>query len=394
MSDPLVSVLMVNYNHEKTIKRTIESVLNQTYKNIQFIIVDDGSKDGSIEVIKSFKDPRIELFELHDNNHICLATNFGFKKVKGDYLARIDSDDIWYPEKLKKQLQFINNNKDCNICFTWSDWIDEDGNLINDSMSDLMDLTDVTYSTQQEWLNTFYYIGNCLLHSSVLMKRCIMEETGDFTIGYRQLHDFDYWIRIAKKHNLYVIPERLIAMCRFRESNVNASSITEKNDIRTFNEFMDIRENFFNNIDDKVLIDSFSHDFINKNSVSKKELECEKAFLLCHPQVSWPNHIPLAGIKKLKNLLEEEQYRILLQEKFDFTIHDFYEMMTHHLYEDERLVDERQKYILENNNLYLEKKELEGKLSNVLSSSSWKITAPIRFIVAHLRKSKNCHRYD
>ena len=94
MKEPLVSVLMVNYNHEDTIGETIESVLGQTYQNMQFIIIDDGSTDRSCDIIKSFQDERIELYRLGKNRHICYATNYGFEKVKGDYLARIDSDDV------------------------------------------------------------------------------------------------------------------------------------------------------------------------------------------------------------------------------------------------------------------------------------------------------------
>ena len=93
---------MVNYNHEAHLPLTIESVLSQSYQNIQFIIIDDGSTDGSQPIIKDYakKDPRIEYYFLEKNRHICHATNFGFRKVTGEYLARIDSDDLWYPDKL------------------------------------------------------------------------------------------------------------------------------------------------------------------------------------------------------------------------------------------------------------------------------------------------------
>ena len=81
--------------------------MNQTFSNLQFISVDDGSTDRSCEIIESFQDERIELYKREENEHICVATNYGFTKVKGDYLARIDSDDLWYPDKLEKQLLFM-----------------------------------------------------------------------------------------------------------------------------------------------------------------------------------------------------------------------------------------------------------------------------------------------
>ena len=119
MKEELITVLMVNYNHEDTIKEAIESVLNQTYTNIQFVIVDDGSTDASCRIAEQFDDSRIELYHLERNEHICYATNFGFSKIKGRYLARIDSDDIWYPDKLNKQIALMQRNKECKICFTW-----------------------------------------------------------------------------------------------------------------------------------------------------------------------------------------------------------------------------------------------------------------------------------
>lgn len=199
---PKISVLMINYNHAAHLSLTIESVLSQTYQNIQFIIVDDGSTDCSQTIIKDYasRDPRIEYYFLEKNQHICHATNFGFQKVTGEYLARIDSDDLWYPNKLQKQLDFMQKTPDCNICFSWTDLIDEHGNSINDSERELYNLFNGSHpSCQEHWLEFFFIHGNCLSHPSVLMKTEIQKEIGDFNPAYRQAHDFDYWIRIAKK---------------------------------------------------------------------------------------------------------------------------------------------------------------------------------------------------
>ena len=102
MDRELVSVLMVNYNRGTTIGESIKSVLAQTYTDLELIIVDDGSTDDSCSVIESIKDPRIKLYRLEQNEHISHATNYGFQKVTGAYLARIDSDDVWYPQKAGK----------------------------------------------------------------------------------------------------------------------------------------------------------------------------------------------------------------------------------------------------------------------------------------------------
>ena len=158
---------MVNYNHEDTIGETIESVLRQDYQNMQFIIVDDGSTDSSCKVIKSYKDERIELYKLEKNRHICYATNYGFQKVKGEFLARIDSDDIWYPDKLERQMDFLRSNPDRDICFSWIDLIDETGRNINEEYREMVELFETSFRGQSDCLHTFYFLGNCLSHPSV-----------------------------------------------------------------------------------------------------------------------------------------------------------------------------------------------------------------------------------
>lgn len=407
MKEELITVLMVNYNHEDTIKEAIESVLNQTYTNIQFVIVDDGSTDASCRVVNSFSDSRIELYHLEKNEHICYATNFGFSKIRGRYLARIDSDDIWYPDKLNKQIALMQRNRECKICFTWCDWIDEQGAVINDKVPDLVSLCNKNYLNQAEWLNHFYYEGNCLLHSSVLMETELLEETGLFEPAYRQLHDFDYWVRIVKNYNLFVIPEPLIAMRRYLlDKDRNASAVTEQNTTRTFNEFMNIRASFFDNMSDEVFVESFGSQFKCRDSKEKKELECEKAFLLCKPQNGW-NGVPPEGLRRLKKLFRDINDKELLENKYNFSIKDLYELSVNHIYNDpirqqalinleqnysnaEKMVDflEKQISILEREKVEIEE-EMNRQISLYADSTSWKLTKPLRKLGESLRKLRN-----
>ena len=132
MENELVSIVMVNYNQEKFLKKAIDSVLIQTYKNWELIIVDDGSTDRSVDIIKEYEDDRIKPIFLQENSHICIATNTGFAAVNGKYIARLDSDDIWEKEKLEKQMDFMQQNPDAKVCFTQIELIDENGKNIND----------------------------------------------------------------------------------------------------------------------------------------------------------------------------------------------------------------------------------------------------------------------
>lgn len=387
MGEKLVSVLMVNYNHEDTLAETIQSVLNQTYSNFQFIIVDDGSTDRSCEIIESFQDERIELYKREENEHICVATNYGFTKVKGDYLARIDSDDLWYPDKLEKQLLFMEEHPECSVCFTWCDLIDEYGNNINELEPNRLKVYESETLEQAQWMRRFYFWGNCLAHPAVLMKREVLENIGQFTLAYRQLHDFDYWIRIAKHYKIYVIQERLIAVRRFMKEEQkykNASAVSEKNDTRVFNEFMDIRAHFFEEISDELFVEGFQEDFRCKDSFTREELECEKVFLLCSPHKGW-NGISPAGLEKLAQLLEEEKMRILLREKYHFSVKDLYSLTEKHLFADSILERRYEEIEYCNHQLELEKHQLQQEvvncqnlISEYASSTSWKITEPLR----------------
>lgn len=117
MKKELISVVIPTYNRGFIIENSIRSVLNQTYKNIEVIIVDDGSTDNTEEVIKSINDKKIRYFKLKVNRGACYARNYGVSKAKGKYIAFQDSDDIFLPGKLEKQyVNLIKNNSDLDFC--------------------------------------------------------------------------------------------------------------------------------------------------------------------------------------------------------------------------------------------------------------------------------------
>lgn len=99
----MVSVIIPSYNRENTIVRAVNSVLNQTYKDIEVIVVDDCSKDRTLELLSSIKDERLKFFKLEKNSGACVARNFGIEKANGEFIAFQDSDDEWLPEKLKSR---------------------------------------------------------------------------------------------------------------------------------------------------------------------------------------------------------------------------------------------------------------------------------------------------
>ena len=122
-----VSVIIPVYNVEKYVAATIKSVLSQTYENFEILIIDDGSPDGSLAICQQFKDSRIKIIR-QKNRGLAGARNTGIRHASGDYLAFLDADDIWVPEKLEKHVHHLNNSPTVGISFCYSSFIDEQGN--------------------------------------------------------------------------------------------------------------------------------------------------------------------------------------------------------------------------------------------------------------------------
>ncbi len=129
-TSPIVSVVTPVYNAANFLEETIQSVLNQTYPHWELILIDDCSSDGSFEIAKAYStdDFRIKCFQLSENQGAGIARNFGIKEAKGTFIAFLDADDLWFPEKLQKQVDFMINNN-CNICFSSYQLMNEDGTL-------------------------------------------------------------------------------------------------------------------------------------------------------------------------------------------------------------------------------------------------------------------------
>ncbi len=124
----LVSIIMPNYNSEKYIEATIKSVLAQTYQNWELLFVDDCSSDTSLELANAFQDKRIHIFSMNENSGAALARNKAIEEAKGKWIAFLDSDDLWSPEKLEKQITYMQNN---GISFLYTDYevIDENNRI-------------------------------------------------------------------------------------------------------------------------------------------------------------------------------------------------------------------------------------------------------------------------
>ena len=130
MVDGLVSIIMPSWNTEQFISETIQSVINQTYQNWELIIVDDCSTDNTDAVVASFKDDRIKYLHNDKNSGAALTRNKAMREARGEWIAFLDSDDLWTPDKLEKQVRFMNENSYV-LSYTEYEKIDEEDNALN-----------------------------------------------------------------------------------------------------------------------------------------------------------------------------------------------------------------------------------------------------------------------
>lgn len=254
---PKVSVIIPSYNHSKYITQAIQSVLNQTYQDFEIVIVDDGSSDNSVEVIRRFNDIRIRLFCFEKNQGACVAIKKLIEEAWGEYIALLNSDDAFLPEKLEKQVMFLDNHLNIGAVFSYAQIIDEDGKPFQKKHS-YSKIFRQTNRTRHEWLRRFFYHGNCLCHPSILIRKECYDKIGLYDPRYRQLPDFDFWIRLCMQYEIYIMPEELIQF-RIRDAERNTSGRTPENEIRDQFEFSMILEHYakIKSIEDIFLI--FDH---------------------------------------------------------------------------------------------------------------------------------------
>lgn len=381
----MISVLMCTYNRENFLRKSIDSVLAQTYKDFEFIIVDDGSTDASKEVIESYDDKRIKYIPLEQNSFYCFAANYGLKHCEGEYVAFMNSDDIWAPEKLEKQIDFMENHKEYGVCFTSVSLIDNQGNDVSDKCSDMKNLFATNFETQKEWIEFFLYHGNALCHPSALIRKSILDKVGDFHLLFCQLGDYDLWIRIATEAPIYVLQEHLIKFRWDVEKKNQISSATEGNMARSYNEQILIRKNMIERMTDEQFKKFFSDKFKNPSSSTHLEIEFEKAFLLAECMAEAPDW-KILGIEKLEKVLQHPDAMETLRKHFNMDIFDIYEWNKTHMYRDPWILSECEAQKQEIVKLKGMCKRLEEEIAQYRDSTSWKVTMPLRTVMTKIRK--------
>lgn len=207
-NQPLVSVVMPAYNCEKFIAQAINSVIGQTYENWELFIIDDCSTDNTAELVNSFDDKRIFYLKNADNSGPAVSRNMGIDAAKGEYIAFLDSDDIWLSEKLERQIGFMEENK-VNFSCTAYGKIDSAGNVIGKKI--------VPY--RKAGYKRCLYYGNCIGNSTAVYK---VGEGKIFVPQIRKRNDFALWLKVLKREKFCFGMKNVLSYYRVRENSISS----------------------------------------------------------------------------------------------------------------------------------------------------------------------------
>lgn len=209
--NPTVSVVMSIYNGEAYLAEAIDSILQQTFTDFEFIIVDDGSTDSSSEIVRKQTDARIQLISLDNNVGLASALNQGINQSHGQYIARMDCDDLSQPSRLQQQVNCLNEHPEICIVGSQMKVVDADKNPMFDF--------DVPMQHSLIMWNLFF--GRTFAHPSVMMRRDKLKRVGGYDESIATAQDVDLWSRLIGQGRFANLPDKLLLY----RSHQNATSI-------------------------------------------------------------------------------------------------------------------------------------------------------------------------
>lgn len=240
MKSPKITVLMPVYNAEIFLKEAIDSILNQTFNDFEFIIINDGSTDQTARILQEYKDPRILIFNNQKNLGVVKSRNLGIKIAKGRYIALMDSDDISFPERLQKQVNYLDSHPFCDVIATKIQPVDIGRNIIEKWQDDQKN---VTYEQIKKQLP----IGDCIANPTTVIKSSVIKKY-EYNEKLSHSSDYELWLRLCSdKIKIEKLNEELVYY-RVRPSSITARSLrrgTSYKNLQTKSRFLLGRINQF-----------------------------------------------------------------------------------------------------------------------------------------------------
>ncbi|RTL77243.1 MAG: glycosyltransferase [Bradyrhizobiaceae bacterium] len=323
---PAISVIMPSYNHMRFIGDAIKSVLNQSFTDIELIVVDDGSHDGSADVIRQISDSRFRYRILNQNVGACAAMNIALDMTRGRYIAVCNSDDEWHPEKLSKQYPLLTDNPKLGAIFSDVKWIGDNGlPLRTEQLPFFKFVFQQKNRSRLSWIRDLLEGGNCLCHPSILIRKEVYERVGNYDNRFRQLPDLDMWIRLLQQYDIFVMHEALVAF-RLHEDNTSAPNASSSR--RSINEHQIILKKTLADISQESFIGAFG---VRQISIeSELDFEIEKALYMLEYRGLYESMYRLLGLNALYELMGDANAEQKLSSEYSFDIARFHKEMAYH----------------------------------------------------------------
>ncbi len=308
---PKISVVMICYNQERYIGEAVESILSQTYQDFELIIIDDGSTDNTLKIIREYRDPRITSLTQR-NSGPSIALNAGIDRSRGEFIAFMSGDDISPSERLTSQIRQIELHK-ADMVFSLPQIIGPSSEVLSWEVCPWFYGRE--FDTTPQLYRTLFSNGNFLCAPSAFCRRTAIEKVGHFRRGLIQLQDFDYWIRACKKELVIRMFKGPLIQYRYLHGE-NLSRRTNLN--RTQVERLEIYRSFFEEVPIDFFREAFSDTVVTDARGDSPNLEIEKSFLLFNH--SDPAVKAIGAGQIIRQLDNNETYERLLQDgTFDIT---------------------------------------------------------------------------
>lgn len=410
-TQPKVSVRIPAYNHVKYIRECLNSVLEQTFQDLEIIITDDGSTDGTADAIREYKDPRIKLNVFAQNQGCACAVADCVKRASGRYIANLCSDDAWEKDKLEKQVSFLDRNPSYDAVFTKVKLIDENSNAILSKDHFYATAFEVENRSKEEWLHYFFFEGNCLCIPSVLIKKEVYEALEYQDKRMAGLPDFDLWVKYCLEHELYIIDEKLTKF-RLRDHEANTSGDRLENHIRGQFEYKQLLNHFLKIGD----VETFKRAFPEYSRYpGPLTHELIPYFLGRMAYDTGRGFQRLWGLETLFQLMKDEKTADLLHRQCGFNYTDLHRMaagadvfglgkdrkigelnntinrLNESIREQQRTIDGLNSHIAEQGSAIHEctrrAEDLQAEIETIYKTKSWRITKPLRSLIGILGKT-------
>jgi glycosyltransferase involved in cell wall biosynthesis len=215
-----ISVIMPVKDGEKYLSEAVDSILAQTNTNYEFIIIDDGSTDATPSILNGYIDPRIVRIKNKQNVGIPTSLNEGIALAKGEYIARMDADDISLPERFEKQAAYLDHHLQIGVVGSSIKTINEQGHIIGSS----------SFSNDPELMEWVLLFGSPMAHPSVMMRTALVKKAGGYSTKYILSADYDFWGRLSKHTKLANLSETLLYY-RVHAESISIKNRTEQNNI-------------------------------------------------------------------------------------------------------------------------------------------------------------------